>query len=50
MVLVTLLEALVMLSGLYEHFVALNHMYILINFKCAPLALIFTFNLGFACL
>lgn len=50
MVLDTLLKALVMLSGLYEHFVALNHMSILNNFKCPPLALIFTFNLGLACL
>lgn len=48
MVLDTLLEALVKCSGLYEYFVALNRMSVLINFKCAPLALIFTFNLGLA--
>lgn len=50
MVLDAFLEALVILSGLYEHFVALNHMSVLINFKCPPLALMFTFNLGLSCL
>lgn len=50
MVLGAFLEALVILSGLYEHYVALNHMSALINFKCASLALIFTFLLGLSCL
>lgn len=50
MVLDAFLEALVILSGLYEHYVALNHMSALINFKCPSLALIFTFHLGLSCL
>ena len=50
MVLDAFLEALVIVSGLYEHYVALNHMSALVNLKCPSLALNFTFHLGISCL